>query len=144
MKTLLLLLLLAVPVAAQTDLPDRGTIADLKGKVKIYIVASAKHIKSIEKATKKTFTFVSSPSDAEFFLEYRVLSMKEVSALQIEIETGQMDAFFYRDNRKVVAWSDSGKSGNTAETLAKRFVKAWVATKPQAYHRHHPTRRRTS
>lgn len=135
MKLLLFVLFVfcSVPAFAQAELPDRGTISDLKGKTKIYINAPTKHLKYIEKEVKKTFTIVSKADDADFVLEYKTLSlMKSGGSLNLDEETGQMDAYFFKDARKVIAWSDSAESGFKDEPntkLSKRFVKAWKAVK---------------
>lgn len=126
MKTLALLLLLTPALFAQ--LPDRGTISDLAGKTKVYVVADTEHLKLIKKGLAKSLTLVNSPTDAEFFLEYTVSRHVHLTSLEIPSETGQLDAYLMRGSTKVVAWSDNktdgGFGGPAAEVLAKRFVKA--------------------
>jgi hypothetical protein len=122
----LLLLLLAIPAVAQSDLPDRGTLADIEGKIKIYIDADAEHIRPIEKAIKKPFSIASKVAEAEIFLEYKTLSTQEVTSMKLILETGQLTAYFYRDKQKIVVWmaSDSkGGAGGPANNLTKRFIK---------------------
>jgi hypothetical protein len=115
----LLLLLLAVPCFGQ----DRGNTTELKGS-KCFVIGDAHHIKAIEKVVKK-LTFVSARADADFFLEYRTIEIKYVSSLDLPIETGQLDAYYFRDKDKIVVWSESTSSGgSTAAKLAKRFIKA--------------------
>ena len=42
----------SISAYAQTDLPDRGSMADIKGKTKIFIVADAQNTKQILKGQK--------------------------------------------------------------------------------------------
>ena len=120
-----LLLFLALPCFAQADLPDHGTLADIKGS-KVYIVANTEHLKQMTKVLTKAFTIVGSTSGADFFLEYKATYIKEVSALKLPVETGQLDAYVYRDTQKVIVWTDSTSSGgSTAAKLSKRFITAW-------------------
>lgn len=123
----LLLLLFVIPVFAQTELPDRGDITDLRGKTKVYVVADSIHRKGIEAVLSKSFSLVNKPADAEIILEYKILSSEPIGTLGMTIEDGQLDAYYYKNGRKTVAWSDGvGASGihwNAGEKLAKRFIK---------------------
>jgi hypothetical protein len=132
MKTCLLLLILTVAATAQTDFPDIGSIADIKGKNKVYIVMDTDHLKMVRKEVSKTFTIVTKPTEADFFLEYKVLRLsKSAPPVNTESETGQLDVFFYKDKKKVVAWSDSYDEGlhflsaTPVTVLVKRFAKAF-------------------
>lgn len=128
MKTLLFILFLSLAHFAQ-DLPDKGSIDELKGKTKAYLIAdnatSEKHImKQLVKS--KTFTVVKSADDAEFFIEYRTLNKPEpggsVSAMLSE--EGQMDIFYKRGDKKVIVWSDVDMGGAPYRSLARKAVKA--------------------
>lgn len=130
MKVLLLLVLFASVTFGQ--LPDKGSISDLKGKTKVYVVATTNNARYIEKELKKTFQIVQKAADAEFFLEYKILSIMKSGSLGLDDETGQLDAYFYQDKTKVVAWSESASSGFRNEpnvTLPRKFVKAWKSLK---------------
>lgn len=129
MKFLLLICLFAVPLLAQTDLPDRGEIADLKGMSKVYVVANAEHFKMVKKELAKSFTLVNKADEADFFLEYKILSTKYDQQLKLESETCQLDAYLFRDKRKVVAWSEStfdGVFSTATQSLTKKFKKAFA------------------
>lgn len=122
----LLFLLLTVPAFAQ--LPDRGSINDLKGMTKVYVIADADSYKPIVKQLK-SLSVVSKPTDAEFFLEYKPLSETTVGPTGMHLATGEMSAYVVgRDGHKILAWSDSltggAFRGDTGSKLAKRFIKA--------------------
>lgn len=129
MKFLLLMFLFAVPLLAQTDLPDRGELADLKGMSKVYVVANAEHFKMVKKELAKSFTLVNKADEADFFLEYKILSTSQNTSLRIDSETCQLDAYLFRDKRKVVAWSEStfdGAFSTATQSLTKKFKKAFA------------------
>lgn len=121
----LLLLLLAIP--AYSQLPDRGLISDLKGKTRVYVIAEGDAYKVINKAIAKSLTVVNSEDAAEFFLEYKTVSRSTVGPTGMSLENGQLDAWLWREKKKVIAWSDSttggGFKGDTANKLIKRFLK---------------------
>lgn len=132
MKKLLpiLILLLAAAAFAQSDLPELGTIADIVGKTRMYIVADAEARKSILKklGDKSGITIATKPGDAEFFLEYRTLDRDRVTMMEIPVETGQIDVYYYRDKQKVIAWSNSGGGGfrdDTPGSIMGKFLKAY-------------------
>lgn len=131
MKKLLSIFLLLFTAAAfgQSDLPDKGTLADIKGKTKIYIAADTINSKALAKelGKHKSFTNAATAAGAEIFVEYkRIGDLKYVSGLQIPIETGQVDVYFYRDGKKVIVWSEAGSKDtkSPAGSLFKKFFKA--------------------
>lgn len=130
------LLILLFAVSAYGQLPDRGSLSDIKGLSRVYVIADADSLKRIERHTGKVFKSVNGPDDAEFFIEYKTLDRERVTSLGIPFETGQMDVYINRQEKKVVAWSlvekGGGFSGDTPGALAKKLVKAWKEfTKPQ-------------
>lgn len=136
MRFMKFLLILLFAVATYGQLPDRGSLADIKGLSKVYVIADADSLKRIEKQIGKVFKSVNSPDDAEFFIDYKTLERERVTSLQIPSETGQMDVYINRNSKKVIAWSmveyGGGFRGDTPGALAKKFVKAWKAlTKSQ-------------
>ncbi len=123
---ILILLLFAVPVLAQ--LPDRGSMTDLKGMSRVYVIADAANYKPVIKQLK-ALTVVTRPDDAQFFLEYKTLSQSTVGVTGMHLATGEMNAYVTIDGHKILAWSDSlvggAFKGDTASKLAKRFIKEW-------------------
>lgn len=132
-------MLFAGPALAQSDLPETGTLSDLAGRTRVYLIADGEArpamLKLIEK--QKGLTVTGKPDDAEFFLEYKSVSRQEFG-FGGTTETGQLYAFFYRDKRKVIAWERSGTGGgfkgDTAKSLTKKFFsdlsKMTTQTKP--------------
>jgi hypothetical protein len=135
MKTLipLIIVLLSAAAYAQSDLPDVGSIADLKGKTKVYIVADAQNTKWILKGLKDhpELVRVDHPDDAEFFLEYKETQQRQQVNSLFTMVTGQLDVYFYRDKRRVVAWSDSKVSAMKwpSLTLTEKFAKEFGGKK---------------
>lgn len=133
MKTFLfLLLLLSIPAFAQADLPDKGSLAEIKGKTKFYLITddsnSEKHI--LKQVVKhKSLTVVMRADDAEFFIEYRTLKRAETGRGIAEMlsEQGQMDIFYRRNGRKVIVWSDVHIGGMPYRSLAKKAMKILLA-----------------
>lgn len=133
MRKLIPLFILAFSFAAfgQTDLPDIGSLADIKGKTKVYIVTDAQNLKQVLKGLKdqSTIVRVDRPDDADFFMEYKeIADRKQVTSLKLDVITGQMDVYFYRDKRKVVAWSESKAASMKWPSLilTERFVKEFT------------------
>jgi hypothetical protein len=129
-KLLPLIFLVFVSSAfAQSDLPDIGSLADIKGKTKLYIIADAESRKPIIKRIdkQKGLAIVNKPDEAEFFLEYKTLSRERITSLEIPFDTGQLDAFCYHDKKKVIAWSQSKIGGYPPDALIKRFLKEFTA-----------------
>lgn len=122
-----LILLFAASCFGQSALPDRGTLADIQGRTKVYVIADAEHFASVEKAISKKLVIVNSAADAEFFLEYQTLSTKTVGPSGMSLETGQLEAYFNREKQKVIAWSASKTggafNGDTSMRLTKQFIK---------------------
>lgn len=133
MKIFSLILLLAIAGIAQSDLPDIGKLSDIQGKTKVYLTAEAPRLKYIKKEfdKQKTLQAVDKPSDADFIIEYRVLRVDRVTSLEMLSETGQMDVYFYRDGKKVIAWSE-GKYSSLRPgyvLLMREFLKAFGTVK---------------
>lgn len=122
-----LVMIFASAVSAQSDLPDVGKLADLKGMTKVYIVADAANLKQVLKAFKnqKNLVRVDKTDDAEFFIEYKELRQDQVTSLQMTQVSGEMSVYFYRGKRKVIAWSESKVSALAwpSLSLTKRFLK---------------------
>lgn len=123
---------------SQKDLPIIGDISNIKDFTKVYISAeSTDAYKTIKKelGKLKTLEIVNNPSDAEFILEYRILDKQEKSGLASKTyeERGEMKAYFEKDGKTIVAWSDTETlymSGGMATSrpneinLVRNFVKA--------------------
>jgi hypothetical protein len=113
---------------SQTDLPIIGSISDIDGLSKVYLVADNESRKPILKqfGKQKVLSIVEKPDDAEFFIEYKTLSRQPFTSGGTT-ETGQIDVFIYREKKKVIAWSESttggGFKGDTANSLIKKFLK---------------------
>lgn len=133
MKVIFLSLFLTFPyiVIGQSGLPDYGKIADIQGKSKVYLIADGESrttmIKTLTK--QKALTVVDKAEEAEFFIEYRTIS-RQPFGFGGTSETGQLDAYFYSENRRVVCWTKSdvggGFKGDTARRLLNAFLKAFV------------------
>lgn len=126
--TLIVMLAFSTISFGQTDLPIIGSISDIKGLSKVYIVADNESRKAILKQfeKQKVLSIVEKPDDAEFFIEYKTLSRQPFTTGGTT-ETGQVDVFIYREKKKVIAWSESttggGFKGDTANRLIKKFLK---------------------
>lgn len=140
-----LLLVCAVTVMAQQpDLPSYGTIDRIKNHTKVYVASDNEDsrkrvIKALSK--DKDLEIVSSPDDAEFFIEYSELS-REVSVsgerTKERQQRSQMLAYVIgSDKRKTIVWSENRSrdtedflgmkmydSGRNESELAKKFLKA--------------------
>ena len=118
MKLLLLVILCfsALTAAAQTDLPITGTVADVQAKTKYYLSApTATHKWMLKELNKnKRLIRVNSPDDAEFFIEYKTTNpIKDTSTASglLAGEEGQLDVYFMREGRKVIAYTQGGRGG---------------------------------
>jgi hypothetical protein len=131
LKTLLLTLLL-VPVA-YSQLPDKGSIADLKGKTHYYLDAPEDQAKYVRKELKKSnLKEVKSVDDAEFVIEYRILSPNgTLTAAELLSQRAEMNVYFLRpDGRKVVVFEGVKQGGlHLATALPHRFREELKASK---------------
>lgn len=130
----LLLLIFAGATFGQSDLPELGEIKDITGKTKFYLSADAVNHKPILKEISKNkppLEFVNKPTDAEFFIEYKMLTHERVTSLDIPAETGQMDIYFYRESKKVVVWSKSSSASFKMPSvdLIRKFLKEFKKLK---------------
>ena len=129
MKTLIAILVFAFAAFGQSDLPDKGSLSDIVGKTKVYIVADGDAAKVIQKQINKSdvLSGVSKADDAEIFVEYRSLARNSLPPTGIQTETGQIDVCYFREKRKVIAWSGSHTGGafkgDAANYLIKKFLK---------------------
>jgi hypothetical protein len=132
---ILFVLFFAVTAFGQSSLPDKSQTTDLKDKTKYYLDAEADQAKLIRKALKGAGLIeVMKADDAEFVLEFRILSEKEKPGLggmfptSNTVRRGQLEAYYYRNGRKVVVFSDIKEGGGfsrpPAHSLAKRFADA--------------------
>ena len=114
----LLIALLAPPAFAQSDLPTIGTLDEIKGKTKFYVVANTDDRDKIVKVLKKRpeLVVVGEPDDAEFFIEYRETSRDE--KMMMTMARGQMDVYVIREKKKVIAWTDSASGGGFKSAVA--------------------------
>lgn len=124
------MLILTSSATCQETLPTIGSIDDIKGLSKVYLIANAEARKAILKQfeKQKDFSVVDNPGAAEFFIEYKTISRQPFD-IAGTTETGQLDVFVYRDKQKVIAWSESttggGFKGDTANRLIKKFFKVY-------------------
>lgn len=134
MKTLTILtilLLSATAALSQTDLPEYGKMPEIQNKTKFYLIADGESKKAVLKKVKAPLTIVDRSEDAEFFLEYKTLSRQPFGILPgATTETGQMDAYYLRDKKKIIVWSESGTGGgfkgDSANKLFSKFLKAFT------------------
>lgn len=141
-RTAFLLLLFLSPVAlfAQSDLPEKGTVSDLSGKSRYYLDAETDHAKMIRRELRKSgLTEVLKPSEADFVIQFRILSQKEKPQLgglfpkSNTVQRGEMIVYFFREQNKVIAWSDVKEGGDfsrpAASALPRRFLEAFAKIK---------------
>lgn len=128
MKTLIILLFAACAAVAQNGLPDKGSLSEIAGKAKYYVIADGLAPKYIRGAFKKSkdLVEVSSSDDAEFFIEYRIIRAAPPGGdLAAMLSTqGQMDIFYWREKKKVIVWTDVDVGGLPERSLARKAVKA--------------------
>lgn len=127
MKTLILILAFAFAAFAQSDLPDKADINDIRGMTKVYVDVTDPTNAFKDAFDKAKLVSVSKAADAEFFIEYRMTSRGNVGSLNIPTETGVMTVYYYKEKTKVVVWQDSaqdsGKHPSPDDKLLKRFLK---------------------
>jgi hypothetical protein len=125
---------------AQVDLPDKGSVADLVGKGRYYLDADADAAKQIRKEMKKSHLVeVQVVAEADFVIEFRILSEKEKPATgglfptSNTVRRASMTAYYFRNGKKVVAWSDVKEGGDfsrpAASALPLRFLSALTASR---------------
>jgi hypothetical protein len=122
-----LILLFALPAFAQAGLPDHGSVADLKGLKKVHVIAGAEDLKRVKKELAKHYELVADTAEAEFVLEYHAPSHAKNDTHKLHGELHKLDAYFYRLNKRVIAWSESrfdGAFSSAVVTLTKDFLKA--------------------
>jgi len=119
--------MLATVSFAQTDLPDKGSLDDIAGKTKAYLVSDTLNAKMIVKeiAKKKTLTLVNKADESDFVIEYRQISSEPVSGTIFSVVTGQMDVYIFRDSKRVIVWTDSAVKSTSYPSVAliNRFLK---------------------
>jgi hypothetical protein len=112
MKFLLLTLALLFNFQPSDEMPERGTMADLQGLQKVYVATDDDDAyQMISKTLKgyKALEIVNSPKNADFILEYKVLT-RDVAAGRGGADLAkrsQLRAVLRRDAARVVAWSES-------------------------------------
>lgn len=119
----------AASVFGQTDFPDKGTLADIKGKTKAYLIADAVNAKLVIKALGKSnaVTLVDKADNAEFFIEFKTIGDPQpVGTTGFAVRQGELTVYVIRDKRKVIAWSDGVSTAfkYPAADLTKKFLKA--------------------
>lgn len=123
----LFLALFGCVASGQIDLPDKGSLADIKGKTKVYLAADAFNLKLMVKEFHKQTVLheVGSAKDADFIIEYKTTFQSSQGLLGVE--TGEVDVYVLRDNKKIIVWSESAKNGLNlpSTTLTKKFLKAF-------------------
>ena len=115
----------------QTDQPIIGSLSEIRGLTKYYVEANTVDRDKIRKELKSVSQFepVNDPSEAQFFVAYKTISERTGGSIPYSIATGQMDVYFLRDGKKVLAWSASGSAGGykaaVAGKLSGQFKKAF-------------------
>ncbi len=122
------LLLLVAGASAQSDKPDYGEIDEIAGKKKVFLEAEDPFdLKKMKIALAKSdLVIVRTSADADFFLEYKRLDVSHATSLNLEVVTGRLDAYYYREGQKVIVHSASktaGMSGSPAGGLVKDLLK---------------------
>jgi hypothetical protein len=133
MLKIVLLTLLLFPVAAYSQLPDKGSIADIAGKTRFYLDTEADQAKLIRHELKKSgLKEVTSVNEADFVIEFHILSQKEKPMTgglfpdSNTVRRGEMNVYYLRDGKKVVVFSDVKEGGSfsrpAASALPRRFL----------------------
>lgn len=130
-KTILFLSMIplfCLTLRAQSDLPRMGQVSDLMGMKKVYVVADTLYRPSIlKRLAKSDLSVVDDPSDADFFIEYKIASEYQ-STNSIHITIGQMDAYRLKDKKKLLAWSatanGAGFRKDMPTVLTEKLLKA--------------------
>jgi hypothetical protein len=123
LKYVLLTLLFVFP--AYSQLPDKGTVADLHGKTHYYLDASEDQAKYVRKELKRSeLKEVRSMDDADFVIEFRILSPNGTDrASDLLSQRAEMNVYFLRNGRKVVAFAGVKQGGlHLATALPHRFL----------------------
>lgn len=142
----LLLALIAPSGSGQQDLPSYGTIDQIKTFSKVYVASDNEDsrkrvIKALGK--DKTLHVVSSPDEAQFFIEYGELSREAVvtgvriNEAKERQQRNQMRVFVFTDKRRLIVWSETASretehffgmkmydSGRGESELTGKFLKA--------------------
>ena len=136
MKRLLpfFILLFAATMFGQSDLPDKGSLEDIKGKSKAYLVSDTLNAKVIVKEiTKdKSLTLIDKADEADFVIEFKSISSEPVGQTGMSIMTGQMDVYIFRAGKRMIVWTDSAQKSTSYPSVAliNRFIKARKAKEP--------------
>jgi hypothetical protein len=143
--TLVTLALSSVALAQESKLPSYGSLDDIKTLHKVYV--AAEDSESRERILKSLSKYnglevVSSPDDAEFFIEYGVLSRESLGNASLIEKDRKVKAQLraYRnvpDKGRVIAWAKTNEretehfmgmkmydSGRGENELTKDFIKA--------------------
>lgn len=119
--------LLSLVAYAQTDLPERGSIEEIRGKSRYYLNADAYSARLIDPHLK--MKRVDKAEDADFIIEYRKLSELYLGGGAGTMETGEMTVYRYRDGKKVIVWQRDDSGVAPMRGLAKRFRREMQAKK---------------
>ncbi|MDQ1639537.1 MAG: hypothetical protein QOF62_2876 [Pyrinomonadaceae bacterium] len=130
--TSVLLTSLVFPIFAQdNNLPEYGDIADVKNLQKVYLSADSTNARKLILSELKKYpalSVVSSPEEAEYFIEYKILRQETgQTSLNITVDTSEMVVYMLRDKRRRVVWSKTQISGITRPNevnLTRNFLKA--------------------
>lgn len=117
----------ATTLFAQTDLPDRGELSDIKDNNKLYISASAEKYNAIKKRILKSelFEIADKSENAEIFLEYKTIS-RQSFGFGGTTETGQINVYIYRKEKKLIVWSKEKTGGGYKADTAKKLIKLFL------------------
>jgi hypothetical protein len=130
--SLLLTLLLMTAFAQDNNLPEYGSISDVKNLQRLYLATDSTDArKLILRELKKTpdLEVVPSSDKAEYFIEYKVLRQKTgQTSANFTIYTSEMVVYTLRNGRKVIAWSKTETSGGIGKpnevNLTRHFLDA--------------------
>ncbi len=129
---LLVLLLTGAGLAVAQGVPTSGHLTGLAGMQNCYLIADsdaarARLVKELKKQAPQ-LQIVNSPDEAQFFLEYKVLSVESDCDPLTPTTYSEMIAYTMQDGQRITAWSkkqdDEGPSRSNEVNLARNFIKA--------------------
>jgi hypothetical protein len=138
----MVLLLACAGLAVSQNLLTSEHLADLASMQNCYLIADsdaarARLVKELKKQAPQ-FQIVSSPDEAQFFLEYKVLKIESDCHPLTPTTYSEMTAYTMQDGQRIIAWSkkqdDERPSRKNEVNLVRNFIKALKKAKATRPH----------
>ena len=118
-------MLLAVGYVSGQGKPEKGKFEELKGMHRVYVGGPDRDVVAGLINGKDGLEVVGDPSNAEFYLTFKVLRRDE--SIYATMIIGEMTAHILNGDKVRQVWSREGSGGSTggaaASGLAKKFLK---------------------